>query len=109
MTESEIKNAICELLERFPDRCLFTVNLAGRRGYNSRFLRKGWPDITGIWGGYCVATFKNTLWKPLFIEVKKPGGTMSCEQFSVLTKAEEMGAITILAQSVEDVRRALGV
>lgn len=97
-TESQVKQSICELLERFPNRCLFTVNLAGRKGYQSRFLRKGWPDITGIWDK-----------QPLFIEVKKPGGTISCEQFRVLTLADEMGAITILAEGIEDIRKALKI
>lgn len=98
MTEAEIKNQICELLERFPDRCLFTVNSAGRKGYQSRFMRTGWPDIYGIWES-----------KPLFIEVKKPGGAMSCQQFGVMVTADKMGAITILAQSIDDVRKILKI
>jgi hypothetical protein len=96
VTESEIKKQIADFLERLPG-CIFTVHLAGRRGYQSRHLKLGWPDISGSWNG-----------KPLGIEVKKPGGTLSLEQHAFIERAKSAGWIAFVATSVECVREALG-
>jgi hypothetical protein len=50
-----------------------------------------------------------SLGTPFFIEVKKPGGTLSVEQHQLLEKAKELGAITCVAVSVECVQKALGI
>lgn len=102
MTEAEIKRSIAEYLESLGDRVLFTVNSAGRKGYQSKFLRKGWPDISGM-----VSVTRGTWAQPFFIEVKKPGGTLSLEQHKILERAKSMGAITCVATCVEDVRNAV--
>lgn len=102
-TESEIKRAICELLARFPDRILFTISPPRRGGYTSKFLTVGWPDVYGILGSPSDPP------KVFFIEVKKPGGTLSVEQHRLLEKAKALGAITCVATCVEDVRQALGI
>lgn len=96
MTESDIKREICEYLETLPN-VLFTVTPPKRTKFNSNFMRAGWPDIFGI------IQFKGSVVKPLFIEVKKPGGTLSVEQFQLLGKAKELGAITCVATCVDDV------
>lgn len=58
--------------------------------------KKGVSDIIGI--------YKN---RPLFIEVKRPGGKVSDEQLLFLTEAAKNGAIAILATSVDDVAKEL--
>lgn len=104
MTESDIKREICEFLERYPQRILFTVSPPKRTKYSSKFMRNGWPDIYG------VMRRDNTV-NPctFFIEVKKPGGTLALEQHKILEKAKSWGAITCVATSVMDVREGLGL
>lgn len=100
MTEPEIKRVICEYLEA-TGKALFTVHQAGRYGYQSRFIRKGWPDISGSY------QFPNGTVKPLAIEVKKPGGRVRPEQREFLARAIKMGWLAILATSLDDVLTAL--
>lgn len=116
ITESEIKNSICALLERFPDRILFTVTPPKRTKYSSRYMKVGWPDISGCIRAQLVpddkrVSFGTEVWGcvPFFIEVKKPGGALSIEQHKILERAKAMGAITCVACSVDDVRSALGL
>jgi hypothetical protein len=96
-SEQEIKRAICDLLSLFPTRCTFTVNHTGVRGYKSKYLRVGWPDISGMWDN-----------RGLFIEVKKPGGVVSSEQKLILSQLKRFhGAYAFVAYSVEDVEKVL--
>ncbi len=109
-TESEIKREICEFLDRFPDLILFTVSPPKRTRFSSKFMRAGWPDIFGILKNIIRA--EGSEWDaplPFFIEVKKPGGSLSLEQHKLLEKAKVLGAITCVATCVEDVRKALSL
>ncbi len=63
---------------------------------NNKHHKKGVSDIIGVFKG-----------KPLFIEVKKPGGKASSDQITFLTEAAKNGAIAIIAESVEDVSKEL--
>ncbi len=103
VTETDIKRSICELLERFPNRILFTVTPPKRTKYSSKFMVAGWPDIYG------VDKMLGARPMPFFIEVKKPGGTLRIEQHRVLEQAKKMGCIAIVATCIEDVRSALGI
>jgi hypothetical protein len=109
VTESEIKNDICTLLEKYPERILFTVTPPKRTKYSSKRMRQGWPDISGI--ALQIIQQERPVYscRPFFIEVKKPGGTLSLEQHKILEQAKAMGAITCVACSVDDVRQALGI
>jgi hypothetical protein len=113
VTESEIKNDICTLLEKYPERILFTVTPPKRTKYSSKRMKVGWPDLFGVirkthHGKYEGST-SHYYCEPFFIEVKKPGGTLSLEQHKILEQAKAMGAITCVATCVEDVRGALGI
>ena len=66
------------------------------RANQSRFSEKGSSDILGIWGG-----------RMLCIEVKSRRGTLRPEQKEFLDIMGKLGAITILARSLEDVLGAL--
>lgn len=106
VTEADIKNSIYCYLERFPQRVLFTVTPPKRTKYSSKRMRTGWPDCYGI------LHTRDGEWnscRPFFIEVKKPGGSLSLEQHKILEQAKAMGAITCVATSVEDVKGALGI
>jgi hypothetical protein len=103
VTESQIKDSICTLLEKFPDRILFTVTPPKRTKYTSKRMKVGWPDIYGALNDGIGPVI------PFFIEVKKPGGTLSLEQHKILEQAKAMGAITCVATCLEDVRGALGL
>lgn len=108
VTEQQIKLEICQLLERFPDRILFTVTPPKRTKYSSKFMKVGWPDIYGM----IVQSREYGLSRPpmpFFIEVKKPDGTLSLAQHQLLEQAKRMGAITCVATCVEDVRKVLGI
>lgn len=96
MKEAEIRRQICEYLDQFPTRCLFRINVEDRRRTQSKFLPKGWPDISGSWDS-----------RALYIEVKIPGGKVRLEQYEFMMKAKERGCIAIMATSVEDVQRGL--
>ena len=100
--ESEIKRTICEWLAKFPNKILFTVTPPKRTKYSSKFMMCGWPDIFGV-------IRRQHMHEAFFIEVKKPGGTLSLEQHKVLEQAKSMGAITCVATDVSDVRKALGI
>jgi hypothetical protein len=62
------------------------------RANQSRFSEKGSSDILGIYAG-----------KMLCIEVKSRRGTLRPEQKEFLDTMRKLGAITILARSLDDV------
>lgn len=96
LTEGEIKLQICEWLER--QGALFTYHVRGRGKYMSRYMKKGWPDIHGIWLDG----------KALLIEVKKKGGTISEEQMRIIEAAKKLGgAYAFFAYSLDDVKKEL--
>jgi len=96
MTETELKNQLCTWLERFPDRCVFTISPPRRGKYTSRFLRAGWPDISGSWNG-----------RPLGIEVKLPSGALSIAQHEMIERMRKLGWIAFVATCPEDCHREL--
>ncbi len=109
VTEADIKREICEFLERFPERILFTIMPPKRTKYSSKFMRVGWPDIYGIFAKVEGHTTHFYVATPFLIEVKKPGGALSLEQHRILEQAKAWGAITCVATSANDVRNALGI
>lgn len=106
--ETDIKRDICEFLDAHKDRILFTISPPRRGKYKSKFMREGWPDIYGIMANHVLSKSDDSQ-VPFFIEVKKPGGTLSLEQHEILNKAKELGAITCVATCVADVKRVLGL
>lgn len=94
--EQIVKNQICGWLET--QGVPFTLHVRGKMKYTSSYMRKGWPDIHGVW--------KNG--RALLIEVKAPGGTISEEQMRIIIKAKSLGAYAFFAYSLDDVRRELG-
>lgn len=96
MNESEIRREICEYLEAIPG-CIFRINHEDRRRMKSKYLPKGWPDISGSIGD-----------KALYLEVKKPGGTIRQDQVKFMDRAKAQGALCGFVTSVDDVV-ALGV
>lgn len=64
---------------------------------SSRFTEKGSADILGIWGGYFLA-----------IECKSAKGRVSDDQKKWLKAMQALGAICIVARSLDDVIMALG-
>ena len=66
----------------------------------SRFMRyghSGSSDIIAVYPG-------GRMW---LIEVKRPGGLLSDNQISFLARARQRGAIVTIAESVDDLTRAL--
>jgi penicillin-binding protein-related factor A (putative recombinase) len=62
------------------------------RRATSRFTQKGTSDIIGIVAG-----------KMLCIEVKRPGGKLTQEQHDFLNEMTDLGAICMVAYSLDDV------
>jgi hypothetical protein len=90
MTEGEIKRVILDYLELAG--AMPCVTGQKRKCFRSKYMRPGEPDVRAIWKG-----------RPLFIEVKKPGGVVSDAQRDFITRAIEKGAIAFVAYSLEDV------
>jgi hypothetical protein len=91
-----ILNQICLYLAKYPETCLFTARAEEHDRYSSRFVRKGWPHITGQWGG-----------RPLYIAVKSPEDAIALGQWRIIEQARQMGAIAFTATSVDDVIKEL--
>jgi penicillin-binding protein-related factor A (putative recombinase) len=64
---------------------------------NAKYSEKGSADILGIWSGYFLA-----------IECKSEKGRVSEHQDAWLKVMASLGAICIVARSLEDVIMALG-
>jgi hypothetical protein len=100
--ENEVKNDILRKWGSIPEIVLFRIN-TGVAHYNDperyvRFSVKGYPDFQGIIKGG----------RTLYIETKREkGGRQSKEQQIFQRTVESMGAVYILARSVEDVDRVL--
>ena len=86
-----------------------------RAGYRraSHIGIKGLPDISGWIPARCylpTATFyRSDTPLPLFIEVKRPGGTLTREQTAFLVSARADGCVAFMATSPADVVEALGL
>lgn len=91
-TETEIRGEIVAYLNTLPD-CKVRVQQKHSK-YRKNQTERGWPDISG---------YLNS--KALFIEVKKPGGTLTLEQMKFIQDAQKHGHIAFFATSVEDVKR----
>ena len=73
---------------------------------------KGVPDIIGIHDSptecpHCHKTFKTP--KPLYMEIKTARGKVTEHQARFLTGAYHAGATTLIARSVQDVIKGLGI
>jgi hypothetical protein len=66
----------------------------------SRYIIRGVSDILGL-----IKKGDKTI--PLAIEVKRPRGTLSESQKRFLDRFKTLGGMSIVAYSVEDVRKAL--
>ena len=94
-TEKDIRREICEYLDTFPQ-CIFRINHEDRRRMKSKYLPKGWPDISGSFGS-----------RAMYFEVKTPDGTIRQDQVKFMDRARAQGAICGFVTSVDDVREAL--
>lgn len=89
MKESAIQKSILDYLKRLP-KC------RAKNNHGSAYSGSGEPDITALYRGRFLA-----------IEVKRPGEKPTRIQEHVLQKYKEAGAITLVAESVDDVRRLI--
>lgn len=98
--ESEIVTAILDYLHAVGIVAARTQagEVALKRGGYMRLAPAGWPDISGY--VVCVRA------RPLFIEVKAPGGSCLPEQAAFLDAAGCAGCLCIVASSIDDVRAA---
>ena len=112
--EKDIQTAICEYLTL---RGIFhwRANTGGSAypGKNGkmRYVKygfKGVADIIGIRHYYQAAT-KKDFGQFIAIEVKRPGGKPSLDQVALQQAVEAHGGIYILARSVDDVQKGLGL
>lgn len=95
--EGLIKKQIMEWLSAQPNCYVRVIQIGGIRGRANS--SKGVSDIIGTWKGYALA-----------IEVKAKGGKLSSEQEEFMTAWNKRGqGIAIVAYSLEDVKKALGV
>ena len=94
-TESQIQSKIIEYLElnRF---LVFRLN-SGKARHNIRLCPNGTPDLLAI-------SRHGSVW---WIEVKKPGGKVSTEQWEMINKLKARGHNVIVAYSVMDVQTNL--
>lgn len=95
-TVQQIVQQICLYLDKYPRCCLFTASAPEQDKHTSRFVRKGWPQIYGQWGG-----------RPLYIAVREPDSAITMAQWRVIEQARGMQAIAFTATSVDDVVREL--
>ena len=95
MTEAEIQNQIRAKLS--PYAILFRVNVGSGKTNDGRYFStrvpKGYSDLSG---------FRKSDGKAVFIEVKKPGGSVRLEQENFIKQMRENGAIAGIAHSVEE-------
>lgn len=103
--ERDVKRAIIDFLR--VNNVFCWVNVSGgiydpRKGcfrkLNGYGMRKGVPDILGIFRG-----------KPLAIEVKLPGNGPSKEQQEFISEFSWYGGIAFVATSIEEVRKVLAI
>jgi hypothetical protein len=94
MTETEIRAEIVKWLNNQPH-CRVRVQQKHSK-FRANQTAAGWPDISGYWGA-----------RALFIEVKKPGGTLSLEQHEFIKDADRLGHLAFFATSLSDVMRKL--
>lgn len=107
--EAKIKREICDYLASFPDEFEFTLTpgiQAGKKRARSKYMPKGWPDITGVWRKRSIfvnayGTIRHVI--PFFIEVKAIGGVASEEQDSFIKKMSSWGCVALVASSVSEV------
>ena len=87
--ESSIQTAILRYLNSLP-------GCRARNNHGSAFSGAGTPDITACYRG-----------RHIEIEVKRPGEKPTKLQQYELAKWAEAGAVTMVATSVEDVRKMI--
>jgi len=109
--ESDVKDAIWEMLAKSPDVAWFTVNTTGlfKRGKYKYSIGKwfktnkdkenhdGLSDITGmLLGGQCFA-----------IEIKKPGKEPAPEQWDYINYVNDNGGVAGYATSVKEAEQII--
>lgn len=100
MLEAETQKQILDAYKGHPTVCLWRNNVGAAR-IGKRFVRfglRGSADLQGLIGPGGRA---------LYVEVKAPDGVQSPEQIAFQRLVTKFGAIYVLAESVDDVRRAL--
>ena len=115
--EKEIQRAILDYLALVPGVVVWRNNVGAMFGQHKgkrwavRFGAPGLSDIIG-WRSEVLGD-KSHQWRsrPVFlaIEVKRPGGKLSKEQAAFLNRVMQAGGIAFVAESVDDVSRALGL
>ena len=100
MSESDIQSDILKTLAYLPGYYwrsnTGTARVKGKRGF-IRFGVKGGSDIEGVLPGG----------KSCFIEVKREGGEQSPAQIEFQDIVTELGAVYVVARSVEEMLNAL--
>lgn len=112
--EKDIQAAICEYLTL---RGIFhwRANTGGSsypgKDGKVRYVKYGFKGVADIIGirHYYQAAAKRDFGQFIAIEVKRPGGKPSLDQLAFQRAVEAHGGIYILAMSVEDVQRGLGL
>jgi len=87
--EVSIQSAILRYLNSIP-------GCRARNNHGGPYSGAGTPDITACFRG-----------RHIEIEVKRPGGKLTKLQAHELAKWAEAGAVTLVATSVEDVRKVI--
>lgn len=98
MTEADIRRDIAQYLLSVPG-CLFTLHVKARGKFVSKsWPPANWPDLSGSFLG-----------RGLFIEVKKPDGVATVGQIRFIDEARRQGNIAFFADSVEVVKKGMGL
>lgn len=95
MNETEIRKEILDFLKGLPD-C--KVRAQQKHSKRANMTEKGWPDLSGYYRDKC-----------LFIEVKKPGGSLTMEQMNFINKAKSLGHLAFFATNLATVKTELGL
>ena len=121
--EREIQRAILDFLKTVPGVVAWKTGgglLTLADGRRVRMGHKGVSDIVGFRSEYLPIFQPNTPQVPrrpadekiavfIAVEVKRPGRFPTVEQKAFLDAVKTAGGISIVARSVEDVRRGLGI
>ena len=105
--ESQVLKAVLRTLELHPlvSRAWRVNSGAGKLSYGngktSQFMKFGFPGCPDI-HGYLVDG------RALYVEVKRPSGTIDTLQAEFITAAQKNGCVAFVARRIEDVLAALG-
>lgn len=96
MNETEIRKEILAFLNTLPD-CAVRAQQKHSK-YRANQTERGWPDLSGYYRD-----------KGLFIEVKKPGGTLTMEQMTFINRAKSLGHLAFFATDLATVKKEIGL